>query len=206
MNAMREGKGMNMIQKLMVFSVGAALALLAILSDRPAMADNNQTASNTRAIRLSLGAITTSDTAVKLSLGAVKTDTAAIRLSLDAVAGVQTDTAAIRLSLGNMHTFTSQTFSLAAAATGTPLTLAAPASSFAFQVAGVAGTLLVWDAVMEGSLDGVTYTSLITHTISDGEGKTKWTADKPVTFLRSRMIMLTLGDGTGAHMNLIGKQ
>jgi len=111
---------------------------------------------------------------------------------------------AIRLSLTG--SFVTQTHSLAAAGTSIPLTLVKPTNNYSFQVGGVADTLDVWHAELQGSVDGVNYSTLIKHTVLvDTDNVVLWTADKPVIFLRSKMIMITLGGATGAKMHLLGK-
>ena len=140
--------------------------------------------------------------ALRVTLGALKAQVLANTVAVSAVAS---DTANLRLSMA-VFPFVTQSFSLAAAGSGTPLTLTVPMSTFGFQVAPVGGTTLInWDAKLQGSLNGVTYTNLVSHSYAVGtEGITVWAADKAVMYLKSTMTAITLGgESTGAKMNLV---
>ena len=184
--------------------IGKWLVCLMLLLGGSAWATSDTTGvtRNTEALRLSLDAlpvISTNMTSLLVSLGAVTAELTPIRLSL----ALSFDADKF---LKTVPPFTTQTVSLFAAAAGTPLTLVSPYTSFGFQVAGVGGTLWDWDANLQGSLDGVTYTTLINHTMPNGQGATKWTVDKPVMYLKSTMVLLSMGGAsTGARMFLIGK-
>lgn len=119
------------------------------------------------------------------------------------LATMVTALAALRLSLA--PAFTTQTVSLAAAGVGTTLTLSVPMSSFGFQLSPVGGTLVDWDANLQGSMDAKVFTALINQTLSSGIGANKWTSDKPVLFIRQQMVALSLGTATGVNMIMVGK-
>jgi hypothetical protein len=81
-------------------------------------------------------------------------------------------------------------------ATAGSVTNLVPYQSFALQVVGTGATATAWDVVLEGSIDGVNYTTLIQHGTADGNGTTKWASDKIVEYVRTRCVSLTLGTAT----------
>jgi hypothetical protein len=64
------------------------------------------------------------------------------------------------------------------------------ARSFALEVSIPSGAITAWSVALEGSLDGVNWTNLITHTANIGS--TQWAVDKPCTFVRVNVTALTL--------------
>ena len=69
----------------------------------------------------------------------------------------------------------------------------------------VTSTAATWTVVLEGSLDGVTYTTILSHSNSDGTA-VKWTAANlyPVRYFRSRCSALTLNGGTSVVASIVG--
>lgn len=61
------------------------------------------------------------------------------------------------------------------------------------------GTVTSWTVLLEGSLDGTNWTTLVTHTNAapgDGLAIFETTAPQPVTYVRLRCSAITLGAGT----------
>ena len=71
--------------------------------------------------------------------------------------------------------------------------------TFSLSVNETGGAATSWTVVLEGSLDGTNWTTIITHARTDGVGVMKWPADairRPVRFLRSRCSAVVLGAAT----------
>ena len=62
--------------------------------------------------------------------------------------------------------------------------------TFALCVSIPSGAITSWSVNLEGSLDNVNWTSIITH--SSTIGSTAWSADKPVNFIRINVTALSL--------------
>lgn len=82
---------------------------------------------------------------------------------------------------------------------------------YSLQVRGSTGTASSWDVRLEGSLDGVGWSSLITHGTADGDRYVKTSsataATFPLTWIRARVNALTLGSSaTAIQVNAIGSQ
>lgn len=81
-----------------------------------------------------------------------------------------------------------------------------PMSSFSIQVVPT-GAVTSWNVVLEGSLNGVNFDTILTHTnVSPGSGKlvVSGTAQFPVLYFRSRCTALALGAGTDIVVNVLG--
>lgn len=92
-------------------------------------------------------------------------------------------------------------------ATGTAVNVShMPLKHFALQVSGVGGTPTAWTVLLEGSLDGTTYTLIATHTASaDALGSTEPTVTfTPYNFIRSRAGGITLNGATALRVIWIG--
>ena len=74
--------------------------------------------------------------------------------------------------------------------------------SFAFEVAIPSGTITSWSLNLEGSLDGVNWTVLATH--STTIGSTIFAVDKPVTFLRVNVTALSLNTAPSISCYVLG--
>lgn len=81
-----------------------------------------------------------------------------------------------------------------------------PVSEFAIQVKGVGAAATAWNVVLEGSLNGVQYTTILTHTNASGDGATLYSgaALSPSLFIRSRVVSLTLGTATAITVSILG--
>lgn len=68
------------------------------------------------------------------------------------------------------------------------------------------GTVSSWSVILEGSLDGTTYSTIMTHTkATDGSGATIWNpVATPCRFFRSRCSAITLGGGTNVVARIVG--
>lgn len=89
-------------------------------------------------------------------------------------------------------TFSATGFDVAAGSTDCT---AGPMRSFALQ-AKKTGSVTAWILTLEGTIDGVNWDTLLTHTeTAPGDGKLIWVKDKPATKLRMSLSVLT-GAGT----------
>lgn len=61
---------------------------------------------------------------------------------------------------------------------------------FGIEVAIPSGAITSWSVNLEGSLDGINWTVLVTHAANIGS--TLWAADKPVNFIRANVTALSL--------------
>lgn len=86
------------------------------------------------------------------------------------------------------------TFTLAAS--GTTQYTGFPVSKFAIMVTKT-GAITSWTVNLEGSLNGSTFTTLVSHTnAAPGDGLTTFTIDKPVLYWRLTCSAIVLGGGT----------
>jgi hypothetical protein len=67
-----------------------------------------------------------------------------------------------------------------------------PFATYALQVKGVGGTPTSWSVTLDGSLDNTNWTTLITHTTTDGSTSYE-TTGKPNLFVRVNVGAVTLG-------------
>lgn len=82
----------------------------------------------------------------------------------------------------------------------------APFSSFAVQVKGTGAAATLWTAVLEGTLDMVNYTTILTHTQAIGDGVVLFLGalPSPVLAYRARVVSLTLGTATNIVVTILG--
>jgi hypothetical protein len=73
-----------------------------------------------------------------------------------------------------------------------------PFANYSIQVKGVGAAPTSWTAVLQGSLDSTNWSTLITHSATDGS--TQFTADKPCTFVRLNLSALSLGSATAVDI------
>ena len=94
------------------------------------------------------------------------------------------------------------------AGNGTQLDLSVrPCKAFALQVKGTGASPGAWSIVLEGSLDGTNYTTMLTHvsgTNSDGAVAWSSAALMPALYVRSRCVSLTLGGATNVVATILG--
>ncbi len=77
---------------------------------------------------------------------------------------------------------------------------------FAIQVACSTATAISWDIVLEGSLDGTNYDTILEHTQTSGDKKIIWLNEcAPCLYFRSRCKSLILGDSTGVIATILGR-
>jgi hypothetical protein len=81
------------------------------------------------------------------------------------------------------------------------IALAGGARSFGLEVKGVGAAPTSWSVNLEGSLDGVNWTALLTH--NAGDGSTQWAVDKPVSQVRVNVTALTLGGASAINVNVL---
>lgn len=82
-----------------------------------------------------------------------------------------------------------------------------PYQAFAIQVTQT-GVLTSWNLVLEGSLDGVTYSTILTHVsgVQTIGSSVFSTANTPVKYFRSRCVALVIGLGTSVTASILGMQ
>lgn len=74
-----------------------------------------------------------------------------------------------------------------------------PKKSFSIQCVAVGGTLTSWTVDLEASLDGVTFTTILTHATADGDSASKFTGSSlyPARYFRVNATDVTLNTATG---------
>lgn len=102
-------------------------------------------------------------------------------------------------SLVSTDTYTS-------AGTGTTHADTVPHRGFAVQVVGTGGVATSWNVVVEGSIDGVHFTPMLTHTEVIGDSIILWSSSNQFTSLsyRSRVVSLTLSPATNIVVTVLG--
>ena len=80
--------------------------------------------------------------------------------------------------------------------------------SFAIQVTGTGATATAWNVVIEGSLNGTNYTTILSHTEATGNGQILFSSANlyPCVYTRSRVVSLTLGPATNIVVYIAGVQ
>jgi len=91
-------------------------------------------------------------------------------------------------------------------ATGTTVNASsAPVKSFSMVVKGTGAAATSWTVVLEGSLNNVNFTTLLTHSNTDGDGVLKsTTSNSPVLYYRTRCTAVTLGSATNIVTTILG--
>ena len=81
------------------------------------------------------------------------------------------------------------------------------AELFGIQVKGTGAAPTTWNVVLEGSLDGTNFSTILTHTNVTGDGAVVWSGSlfSPSLFFRSRVSALNLGSATDIVVTIIGK-
>ena len=103
-------------------------------------------------------------------------------------------------------TFYSDTASIIKVMTAQNITLL-PAKSFSLQVVAVGGTVTAWTVALQASLDGVTYTTILSHTQADGDAVTKFTGASfyPARYFRTNATVMTLNTATRVTVNVLAQ-
>lgn len=82
-----------------------------------------------------------------------------------------------------------------------------PVKRFSIQVKGVGAGATSWTADLQGSLDGVNYTTIITHATADLDGVVKFdSADKPVAYIRINLSAVVLGPASALIVTVSGSE
>ncbi len=78
---------------------------------------------------------------------------------------------------------------------------------YSIQVTGIGATPTSWSVDLEGSIDGVTFSSILTHATGNGNGGmvVSGTSIAPTLYLRSNVTALVLGSATGIKVNILGE-
>ena len=105
---------------------------------------------------------------------------------------------------------TNQTFSgiVGVGALPTVDITASPMVTWTLQVTGVGGVPTLWSVILEGSVDGVTFTETLKHTTIIGNGKSVFSGTTLFlsNYYRVRVLLLTLGPATSISVTVVGKQ
>lgn len=83
-----------------------------------------------------------------------------------------------------------------------------PFKYFSMQVKGTGAVPTLWTAVLEGTIDMVNYTTILTHTQAIGDGVVLFLGalPSPVLAYRARVVSLTLGSATNITVTILGTQ
>ena len=83
-----------------------------------------------------------------------------------------------------------------------------PMASWTLQVTGVGGIPTAWNVVLEGSVDGITFTEILKHQtiIGNGESVFSGTTLFLSNYYRVNVVSLTLGPATSIDVHVVGKQ
>lgn len=102
-----------------------------------------------------------------------------------------------------------RTDNYAAAGTGTTVNVSSsPLRTFSVQVTGTGASATSWDVLLEGSLNGVNFTTLMEHTEALGNGVALFSGTnlQPVLYYRSRVVAVTLGAASAIAVTALGVQ
>ncbi len=109
--------------------------------------------------------------------------------------------------------FSTRADTYASTANGTQVDVSAkPCSKFSLQVKGTGAAPTAWNVLLEGSLDGTNYTTIVQHSSANplganADGSTVWTEAGPFLYFRSRSAAtLTLGSATNIVCTIAGMQ
>lgn len=79
--------------------------------------------------------------------------------------------------------------------------------SFALQVKGTGAVPTAWNVVLEGSMDNVNWTEILSHISGEqADGATAWTGTNlnPCLYFRARCVSVTLGTATNIVARILG--
>jgi hypothetical protein len=78
---------------------------------------------------------------------------------------------------------------------------------FGIQVKGTGASATSWTVVLEGSLDGTNFETILTHNTAEGDGGVVWSGANyvPCLYFRSRCSALSLGSATNVVATIVGK-
>lgn len=131
-------------------------------------------------------------------------------------AGILRKIAAKLLSIGGVDIhhqvfiphFTSRQDTFVAAASGATVdTSLVPCNRFSLQVKGTGAAPTSWEVVLEGSLNGLQFTTIATHKSGvDADGAVRWQAQAtPAKHFRSRVVAVVLGPATNIVVDILGE-
>lgn len=95
-----------------------------------------------------------------------------------------------------------------AAANGTTVNISTHSRQyFAIQVKGTGAAATAWEVVLEGSLDGTNFTTILTHkNTTQADGEVLWlTVPAMCLYFRSRCVSITLGGATNVIATILGR-
>lgn len=129
-------------------------------------------------------------------------DTAVVQLTREvAVAGNEGSRTVVERYASRSDTYTG-------AANGTTVDASTrPMRAFGMQVKGTGASATSWTVVLEGSLDGTNFTTLLTHTnTTQADGSVLWSsaAHTPCLYFRSRCTAVVLGGATNIVCTILG--
>lgn len=114
--------------------------------------------------------------------------------------------------LPTAKSFATRSDTFTAAGNGTQVDVSArPCSQFALQVKGTGATPTAWNVVLEGSLNGTNYTTIVEHSNAGTFGATSdggvvQTVAAPYLYFRARCVSITLGSATNMIATIVGMQ
>lgn len=84
----------------------------------------------------------------------------------------------------------------------------APMVTWTLQVTGVGGVATLWEILLEGSTDGVTFSTILKHTSLTGNGINLFSGTTLflAKYYRINTTVLTLGPATSLTVGVLGKQ
>lgn len=103
--------------------------------------------------------------------------------------------------------FSTQSETFTATGNGTTIDISStPLKTFTLQVVGTNGTPVVWSVILEGSLDGTNFTTILRSTDALGNGIALFSgaSSYPVLYYRIRCASLTLGLATNIVAKVLG--
>ncbi len=150
---------------------------------------------------------------VNLSTRATEATLASAKTDLDTLAGAVT-AAKVQVNVTNasLTTVSSPNFATRQdtfTATGTGTTVdksAAPVTKFGIQIKGTGAAATLWTVNLEGSLDNVNFSTILSHVTGTGDGSVMWigSLEAPALYFRSKVIALTLGSATNIVATILG--
>ena len=162
---------------------------------------------------LNAGTLTTISTVSNLSAGTVVVTNlnAGTITTVSTVSNISAGTVIVsQVNQGTitaLHTQFNRSDSFSATGTGVVINVTnSPTKSYAIQVDNVGGVASVWDVRLEGSIDSGTFTTILTHTNTTGDGVVLFSgaALYPALYFRSRVAGLTLGLASNIVVNILG--
>ena len=111
--------------------------------------------------------------------------------------------------LGQVSTaFSSRSDTFTTTGNGTIVAPANPLRVFSITVKGTGAGATSWDVRLEGSIDGVNFTTILQHITASVDGATIYSGGlvSPSLFFRSRVAALSLSPATNIVVTILGQQ